>query len=259
MLKQIDLKNNLSNLLKEIGLTDQEANLYTASLVLGPTSIAKLALHLAMPRPNVYKLIAGLEKQGLAIFSERKRMRKTFMVEPPTVVVKKLREKRDVLSRFDNSLINLMPDLLALYHQGETPTKIKVIEGEEQYSRILFQIFDEVKGELLYFGSVDDFVRCVSKKTFEQLTKIRMEKGIKLKSIFLSSDLAVSLQAASEKELRLVKILPTDTLPFSCSFQLSDDKVMLWQPNAPLALIIEDQYIVKMLKRMFQIIWGSIV
>lgn len=258
MFTQIDIKDNLSNLLGEIGLTEQETNLYTTSLSLGPTSIADLAKHLNIPRPNIYKLIAGLEKHGLAFFSDRKRMRRTFMVEPPTTVMQKLREKREVLTKFDSQLTNLMPDLLAIYHQGETPTKIKIINNEDQYNRILFQIFDEVQGDLLYFGSVDDFSKCVSKKTFDQLTKIRVDKEIKLKALFLNSDLAISLQQTGVKELRTTKILPTNTTPFGCSFQLSDNKAILWQPNAPLAIFIEDQYIVQMLKSMFQIIWDGI-
>lgn len=258
MFTQIDIKNNLSNLLKEIGLTEQETNLYTTSLALGPTGIADLAKHLSIPRPNIYKLITGLEKHGLAVFSDRKRMRKTFMVEPPTTVMQKLREKREVLTKFDSHLTNLMPDLLAVYHQGETPTKIKIVNNEDQYNKILFQIFDEVQGDLLYFGSVDDFTKCVSKKTFDQLTKIRVDKGINLKALFLSSDLATSLKSVGEQELRTTKILSPNIIPFSCSFQLSDNKAILWQPNAPLAIIIEDQYIVQMLKSMFQIIWDGI-
>ena len=90
-----ELKQNLYTSLKEIGLTESEANLYITSLSLGPTTIASLAEHLHIPRPNVYKVITGLEEHGLAVFSERKRYARTFMGGPPTVVLEKIRQKRE--------------------------------------------------------------------------------------------------------------------------------------------------------------------
>jgi sugar-specific transcriptional regulator TrmB len=140
-----EVKKNLYTSLEELGLTESEANLYLTSLALGPVSIAALAKHLGMPRPNVYKVIAGLEEHGLANRSQRKRYIRTFVVEPPTVVLEKLRHKRQAVAALDHALVGAMPDLLASYHQGETPTKIKVLEGEEQWMKVFFQILDEAK------------------------------------------------------------------------------------------------------------------
>ena len=142
MLSQSELKQNLYDSLKELGLTEGEINLYLNSLSLGPTTMIKLAEHLAIPRPNIYKIISGLEAHGLAKFSERKRYARTFVVEPPTVVLEKLRQKRKTVADLDQTLVGVMPDLLAMYHQGETPTKIKVLEGKEQWHKILFQILN---------------------------------------------------------------------------------------------------------------------
>lgn len=60
MISKTEVKKNLYTSLKELGLTESEANLYITSLALGPAMIASLAEHLAMPRPNIYKVIAGL-------------------------------------------------------------------------------------------------------------------------------------------------------------------------------------------------------
>ena len=89
----LEVQKNLYISLAELGLHESESNLYITSLTLGPSTIASLAEHLVIPRPNVYKAIAGLEKHGLAKYSERKRYTRTFVVEPPTVVLEKLRIK----------------------------------------------------------------------------------------------------------------------------------------------------------------------
>src|SRR3989338_8397429 len=104
MISKTEVKKNIYTSLKELGLTESEANLYTTSLALGPATIASLAEHLNMPRPNVYKGIAGLERHGLAKFSERKRYTRTFVVESPTVVLEKLRQKREIMSDLDQTL-----------------------------------------------------------------------------------------------------------------------------------------------------------
>ena len=127
MVFQNEVKKYLYTALKELRMTESESNLYATSLILGPVSIASLAEHLNIPRPNVYKIIASLEKCGLAKFSERKRYARTFIVESPTVLLEKLRQKREATANIDQMLVGAMPDLLALFHQGETPTKIKIM------------------------------------------------------------------------------------------------------------------------------------
>lgn len=44
-------------------------------------------------------------------------------------------------------------------------------------------------------------------------------------------------------------------IPFQTAFQLFGNKVIIWQPKAPLAVLIEDEYIVQMLKSIFFIMW----
>jgi hypothetical protein len=45
--------------------------------------------------------------------------------------------------------------------------------------------------------------------------------------------------------------------PFATSFQLFANKVLIWQPKAPLAVLIEDEYIVQMLRSIFYLLWGK--
>jgi hypothetical protein len=39
------------------------------------------------------------------------------------------------------------------------------------------------------------------------------------------------------------------------SFQLFANKVIIWQPKAPVAILIEDQYVIAMLKSIFDKLW----
>lgn len=254
MLSISEVKKELYTSLKELGLTESEASLYIVSLALGPATIASLGEHLNIPRPNVYKLIAGLERHDLAKFSERKKYTRTFVVEPPTTVLEKLRQKREKVADLDQTLIGAMPDLLALYHQGETPTKIKVLGGRDQWEKVFFQVLDEAKDKIDFFGSADAFIELVTWDVEREWIKERVKKNIHINTLLVPGKEAQVLESTDEKEMRTTKLF-NGKIPFVTGFMLYANKVIIWQPKAPLALLIEDEYIVQMLRSIFDVLW----
>lgn len=253
---EVEVKKNLHISLKELGLLDSEANLYTTSLALGPATIASLAEHLGISRPNVYKAISGLEKHGLAKYSDRKRYTRTFMVEPPTVVLEKLRQRRETMSDLDQTLVSAMPDLLAHYHQGETPTKIKIFKGKDQWMKIFFQILDEAKDKIQFFGSADAFIELIGWDTELEWIKERMRKGIHIDVLLTPGKDATKLKETDTEGMRTTRIF-NGSIPFVTGFMLYANKVIIWQPKAPLVVLIEDEYIVQMLRSIFTHMWDS--
>lgn len=256
MNSKTEVKKNIYTSLKELGLMESEANLYITSLALGPATIAALAENLNIPRPNVYKGIAGLEKYGLAKFSERRRYTRTFVVEPPTVVLEKLRKKRNIMSDLDHALVGAMPDLLAQYHQGETPTKIKIFEGREQYIHAFFSVLDETKTESLFLGSAKDAINLLSWEKEREWLQEKVKRGLHSKALFLPSDETETLKMQDKEQLRETKILQ-GAVPFASSFQIFGNKAFIWQPRAALVILIEDEYIVDMLRSIFMVLWAQ--
>ncbi|MBP9762087.1 hypothetical protein KBD34_00545 [Patescibacteria group bacterium] len=241
--------------LEELGLTQHETELYLLSLRLGPAPATKLAAELKITRPNIYKVIAGLEKHGLAAFSQKKGINKNFMVESPTKIVERLREKKQTIQTFDVEMMETMPDLLALYQQGELPTSIRIFEGADQFQKLFFQTLDEAGKEFQFFGSADDFIQHVSREKHANWMEIRKRRGIRVKALFLPHKTAQAIEADNDplRETRFLKDFPT----FITSFFLFANKIILWQPKAPLAVLIEDQYIVAMLRAMFFGLWQA--
>ncbi len=258
MLSQNEIKENLYNSLKELGLTDNETNLYTVSLNLGPTSIANLATHLSVNRPNIYKIIKRLEEFGLAQFSERTKYQRNFMVKSPTIIRSLLNEKGKQLDVYNNKLADLMPDLLTLYHQGEVPTSIKIYSTEKEYVELLDSILEESKEEICYFGSAHDFIGFISWQKEQEWIVRRIKKGLRIKSLLLPSEDAQKVSLKDEQELRETRVLKNMGM-FSTSFHLYANKVVLWQPKTTLAVLIEDEYFVQMLRCIFDSLWNASV
>ncbi|TSC82330.1 MAG: Transcriptional regulator, TrmB [Parcubacteria group bacterium Gr01-1014_19] len=253
-LKQVE--ENVYDSLRQLGLSELEINLYTISLLLGPSSISELAKHLNMPRPNVYKVIAGLEKHGLAKFSEHKKYSRSFTVESPTLVLEKLRQKQEAMSDLGQHLTSAMPDLLALYRQGATPTKIRVLEGKEQFLKIYQQILDEAKDQIEFFGSASDILAFISWEHQREWAKRRVAKKINVRSLVLPGKGVDLIKGVAKEELRELRIFKSAS-PFTTSFNIFANKVVLWQPKAPLVVLIEDQYIVQMFRSIFYTLYDK--
>lgn len=239
--------------LEELGLTSHEIELYLLSLRLGPTPAAKLAEELEITRPNIYKVISGLEKHGLAKFSEKKGINKNFMVESPTKIVERLREKNQTIQSYDAKMMETMPDLLALYQQGELPTSIRIFEGADQFQKLFFQTLDEAREEMQFFGSAKDFRELVPWTEHKAWVERRQRKGLRIKALFLPSQEIKQIEQDHDplRETRYLK----GVAPFQTLFQIYANKMVIWQPKGALAVLIEDQYIIAMMKAMFFKLW----
>lgn len=243
----------LRELLERLGLTGPEIQLYITSLRIGPVPISTLARELEMARPNIYKVIVALEGHQLAQFSEQKGLRKTFSVEPPSRITELVQEQQQRLAQQQEELQRAMPDLLALYQQGELPTSIRVYEGPHQFEQLFFQTLDEAGREFQFFGSAADFIQHISKEKHARWMQKRKDRGIRVQALFLPDASAQSIES-DQDPLRDTRFLHNAT-PFSPSFFLFANKMILWQPKAPLALLIQDQYIVAMMRSMFRLLW----
>lgn len=255
MLSKKEVKETLYNSLKELGVTENAIELYITSLTIGPATISTLSTELNINRPNVYKIIADLEQHGLAKFSERKKYSHTFMVQPPTIIKELLNKKVKDLENDNQKIFTAMPDLLAMYRQGELPTSIKIYEGREQFMKIFFELLDEAKDTIEYLGSAEDLISgFIGWANEERWIKKRLKNNIFIKSLIFESNDANKLKTDDLKQLRETRLLK-NLKPFPTSFHISANKVIIWQVKTPLALVIEDEYMVQMFRAMFYAFW----
>ena len=159
-------------------------------------------------------------------------------------------------SHFVWAFCQICPRTCLLYHQGESSTKIKVVQGRDEYLKIFNASVEESREEIKFFGSADDFIQFVSWKTENEWIKKRLKNNIFMKTLLLPGEDAKTLREADEWELRETRIL-TDTKHFSASFMLFSNKLIFWQPKVPLALQIDDEYITETMQIVFEKMWTA--
>lgn len=250
-----ELRARLSPVLGELGLKEQEIDLYVHAVLLGPSPIAVFADQLGMSASNVYKLIPSLERVGLTTFSAHKKKGKSFAVVSPSVLPELLQKRRQHIEQLTARFMPGLTEVLASYRQGSSAARVRVLEGEVAFAAAVRQMFFEVADELRVWGSMDGFVGIVSPGTFRALTEERVTRGIRLRSLICDTPLARTLKKTERDELRQVKLIPKE-YSFSAAMQLSAGKAIIWQPNTPLAILIEDDAVVAMWLQLFEYMWS---
>jgi DNA-binding MarR family transcriptional regulator len=241
--------------LLDLGLTSNEISLYLASLSSGPKTLSSLAHQLGIQRPNLYKTIAQLEDRGLASFTATKQKKRTFVVEPPTRVRELLQKKRENITTDEHHLISAIPALMASYRQGEGSTKIKFFESRSEWMDAFFGTLDEAD-QIDWFGNYHEWVSFVTPEQEQLWVDKRIEKRIPIRLLMLPSEEGKGLinpKPQTQREYRLLN----SKAPFDCSFQLYSNKVLLWQPKTPLAVLIEDENITQMFRAIFSTLWET--
>ncbi len=240
--------------LSELGLTENERRLYVTSLSHGPTPVATLATLLQLPRPNVYVIISGLVNKGLVDPQSRLRYGKTFAVEPPSKIAELLKEKREAQSKIDFAFFDRLPKYLAEYQQGEGFAKVRTYVGKKEFEKLYASMYDEAETAIRFFGSFRNFGAAFGKQFISANVKTRLHKNLKGIALVLPSDRGYYSKEENLRDGREVRYLDgvKDFLP---SFHVFANKVVFWQPKVPMALVIEDEFIVTMIQNMFEFLW----
>ncbi len=254
-ISQNEMQEIVSNSLKKLGVGEQEAALYVLSLKLGPTSVATLATHLGISRPQAYKLISELEKFGLAVFSSRKKFARTFVVESPSRLQEALRKHQKETEQTDQRLAWSMPDLLAAYQQGASLASVRILQGKDQFLKVFFQCVEEAANkEVIVMGSAKDFIAFVTWAEERRWINERIRLNVPVRALLFPSDDTQTLAQSDAKELRETRIM-RDMEPFSSLIMVYANKTVLWQPHAPMAIQIEDNYITAMMRSIHGAMW----
>lgn len=254
MTQPSEMTQTLYTPLKELGCTDQEIEVYTTSLILGPSPIQDIAARLAIARPNVYKIIRTLEEKGLAHFSEKKKYARNFLVVSPAVILERFRAKEQAVAKGTQSLSLAMPDIMALYRQGDMPSTVKLLEGGDQFLRLFWSVLEEGRSPIRFMGSAGEFINFISWSEEKKWIKERVRRNLFINVLLLPDEDAKTLRSRDEKEMRETRFME-GVAPFAPGVMLFGNKVTIWQPKAPSVILIEDEFIVQMFQNIFDSLW----
>lgn len=248
-------KDELVKLLEELGIVGNEARVYLACLELGPTTITKIARKSEVERATVYAILDRLKEKGLVTINVKESDRH-IQVESPDKLLVLAKHKKRAIEEKEHHFKEILPDLLAQVAQRGKQPKVRFYEGKEQFIQVFDQALDETKEKMYFFGAASIFVDLISYQFEKEWIKRRVRKKIHIDILVHKTALTEKFKIDDTREIRTTRFLPPD-MKFEASYLLWSNKIVLWNPVVPLAILIEDEIIVKMFKEMFLGLWSK--
>ncbi len=234
-------------ILQNIGLTGNEAEIYLALLESGPTLVSGIVRKTKINRTNIYDRLERLIQKGLVSYVV-KNNRKHFCAAEPGRVLRYLEEKERKIHEDKKAVLQLLPELEKLkpFAQEED---VEVYEGREGLKTILEEIVSS-RQDILTYGSKGNFSR-ILKFYFKHYLKKLEKTGITMNVIFSHAGHKESFGGHWVK-VRYIPAkykTPTETTIFG-------DKVVIFLlTRQPRAIVISSPAIASSYKKYFRLLW----
>ncbi len=244
------MTTNWKQLLKALGLTESEAQIYLASLELGPASVQDIAKKAHVSRVTTYAVIEHLSGRGL-MSSVEKGKKRLFAAESPerlvAVMQNRVQEMKATLHEVEDALHELK-----LVQRGTKPV-VKMFEGDEAFKAVFDDLAATRPAELDEFGNFDEVRKHVPRETSLKHLSQSL-KNTKRRLIFVSSQTKGETKEDHEAFLSL-----KDHACHGDVLLYGKNKVALSSLDGkPISVIIESETIHEMMRTLFSLAWKQV-
>ena len=247
------MKNEqLIEILNNIGLSNNEAEVYLTSLSLGPTTILRIAKSSGIRRTTVYSVVETLKNKGL-MHIKPYGFKQLYVAEHPERLQNMIEGKKMALEK-------LLPEFTALYNLKGGESTVKYYEGLNAVKNIYETILDPMKpgDDYLVIGDIEKFFQDTDKKYFENFLEKRIKSRVKARLLVTDSERARHMKQFARNMNHEVKILPKGS-KLSVDTMIVPQKVTIFNMEEPVSAVsIENREMIDMHKELCEIIWSSI-
>lgn len=242
----------LKKALETIGLNKNEVAVLLVLLERGPSIVSTIAKAAGLNRSTTYGVLKLLSDKGLAS-SVKKEGVVRYQSIAPDQLPGYIERRRDVLAETKQQVAELVPQLKLLRSKGNTLPKVQFFEGEEGVKQAYEDTIENNKGKTLRdITGVDSIFRRLGEEWVQYYLKKRVRAGICCTDLAPESEWARKVKADEKKYLLNMKFLPAEAA-FDGEVDIYDNKVAIfsYSQENPIALIIEDDTVSDMMKKIF--------
>ncbi len=233
------------NIIKDLGLNEQEANVYLILFKLGGSQASVVAKELGIKRTTIYPILEALATKGMVNVYFRKN-RHFYYAEKPNQVIGLFKKKIE-------SFENIVPFLESIEKKQVSVTGLRFIETLEELRQFYNGILYEYKNKEYYIIGNGQSWENLDQDFFIQYRKNRGKQNIKTKLLLTSN---FKNHNPVEKELkREWKFLP-EKYKFQSTIDIFDNKILIVSPElSSLAVVIAVPAMTDVFKSVFQMLW----
>lgn len=232
--------------LKDLGLSDNEALLYSALLKSGSLSAVRIAILVDMKRTTVYPILQAMTVKGLVELHIQGNKR-VYAAKKPALLINTYRRKLDFFE-------SIIPTLQATEMQETQLGGLRFLQSIDELRQFYYGVLDEyagkeyriIGGSLVWDTEDPDF--------FVRYQKQRAKAKIKTK-LLLDADWK-NEHSTNPELLRKYQYLP-NKYHFESTIDIFDDKVLIVSPKfTAKAVLIAIPAMVDIFRSMFDMLWA---
>src|SRR3989344_5172459 len=242
------------NQLKNLGLSENEAKVYSAMLELGPATVLEISAKAGVNRPTAYVQIESLKKMGL-VSTQMKGKKHIFIAESPEQLEFMIDRQKSELEQKKDELQKLLPDLTAMFNVSDQKPQVRFFEGVEGLMKIQDEFLKNKSKESISMSSLDDVMNVFPAHP-QKYTPRRVQRGIKSRLIYTSSRGA--FLKSDPALLGEVRFISPEKMPFNLDMSIYDDVVAIANLRGTVSgVIIKNQNIADSFRNLLNFIWNS--
>lgn len=235
-------------ILKQIGLTKRESEVYELLLRLGESPVSVVIKNTGAHPQIIYRVIDSLGVKGLVI-SVRKKNKIYVSAENPKQL-ERLQEERLVTLR------KALPDLIALQKTSKEAI-VRVSRGNEAVRALRFRAIQELKRNAIYYiigASGDRFYNAMGDFN-KEIERKRVKKKIHKKLISFASQRESLDKNDPFRQLAEFRYLSDEhAVESSTNIFGNTVAILIWAAD-PIVITIESEEVAESYKKYFYVLW----
>lgn len=236
---------NISNVLKQIGFSENEISVYLGSLELGLSSAQDIAKKANIKRTTAYSVLESLVQRGF-IGKTKDRGKTRFLVEPPDKLL-------FMILNIESQLKNMLPELQALYNRKNKKPKIFFYEGKGAIQTVYEDTLREKPKEILEWNTDKFFTDFPADYNY---IKKRVQLNIKARRMASQGSIWHKKSKPLDKmELAETVIVPGNKFSPEVEINIYNSKIAFINYVEKMSVIIESPAIAKAMKQAYELSW----
>lgn len=241
-----------SEVLREIGLTENEIKVYLALLNLGASPVNKIYEETGVHRRNIYDVLNKLIEKGLVTTIIEKK-KKIFHPITPHRIITYLEEQKSLIEEKEKLVKKELPTLIEKFNNITSSMEAEIYRGKEGVKTLIDDTLNYK--EVLFIGG-GGFVTDKFPLYWVGYNKKRIKLGIRWKT--------VSIQEMRGKPITKEKLIEAKFLPKELTgppnvIWIYGNKVanILWL-ETPLAFVVNDKEMAESYRKYFYFLWNKV-
>lgn len=247
------MNTNIKEKLREAGLTENEAKVYSTLLELGPSHAGLISRKSGLHRRVVYDTTERLIKKGMIGYILKNNI-KLFQASNPNRIIEIIKEKQASISE-------VIPEMLQFYQQTKEKEETNFFKGKNG----LKTVFEDQLEELENIKDKEREILIISPSSlayeilpfyFKWYDKRRHEKKIKARIIFEKLEAKNKVENSKKIPLSEIRFLAQKySSPLAINIYSDKVAIILWSKENPFAIVIKNKEVALGYRNYFELIW----